>query len=92
MSGRKGKAKKRLDRSFHEDDVDPEEEIDKSAADDPRGEEPPDQSRLAPGDPPSRLDQLAKSDDPVIQLVVEELRASKAVSYTHLTLPTTPYV
>ena len=78
MSGRKGRTKKRLDQSFHEDDVDPEEEFDESAADDPLGEAPRGRSKLAPGDPPSRLDQLANSDDPVIQLVVEELRASKA--------------
>ena len=69
---------KRLDRSFPADLVDPEEEIDESTADDPRGEAPQDESERAPGDPPSRLDQLAKSDDPVIQLVAEELRASKA--------------
>ena len=72
---------KRLDQSFHEDDVDlqdPEEEIDESASGDPRGEAPRGRSELAPGDPPSRLDQLAKSDDPIIQLAAEELRASKA--------------
>ena len=72
---------KRLDQSVNEDDVDlqaPQEEIDESAADDPRGEAPRGRSRLAPGDPPSRLDQLAKSDDPIIQLVAEELRASRA--------------
>ena len=71
---------KRLDQSVNEDDVDLQEEveIDESAADDPRGEAPRGRSRLAPGDPPSRLDQLAKSDDPIIQLVAEELRASRA--------------
>ena len=69
---------KRLDRSFNVDDADPEEEIDEFASGDPRGEAPRGQSELAPGDPPSRLDQLAKSDDPIIQLVAEELRASKA--------------
>ena len=78
MSSRKGKTNKRLDESFNEDDVDTEEEFDASAAGGPRGTKPPDRSGPAPGDPPSRLDQLAKSDDPVIQLVVEELRASKA--------------
>ena len=70
--------KTRLEQSFPEDDVDPVEDGDESAADDSGGDAPPDASELAPGDQPSRLDQLAKSDDPVIQLVAQELRASKA--------------
>ena len=79
MSARKGgKAKKSLNKSFNQDDVDPDEEIDESAADDSRDEAPPDPSELVPGDPPSRLDQLANSSDPLMQLVAEELRASKA--------------
>ena len=52
--------------------------MDESRTDDPRDEVPPGQSEPVPGTPPSRLDQLAKSDDPLIQLVAEELRASKA--------------
>ena len=77
MTGRK-RVKMRLDQSFPEDDVDPVEDGDESAAGDSGGDAPPDASELAPGDQPSRLDQLAKSDDPVIQLVAQELRASKA--------------
>ena len=79
LSARKGgKAKKSLNKSFNQDDVDPDEEIDESAAGDSR-DEVPDPSELVPGDPPSRLDQLANSSDPLMQLVAEELRASKAV-------------
>ena len=77
LSARKS-LRKRLSKSFNQDDVDPDEEIDESAADDSRDEALPDPSELVPGDPPSRLDQLANSSDPLMQLVAEELRASKA--------------
>ena len=76
LSARKS-PRKSLSKSFNQDDVDPDEEIDESAAGDSR-DEVPDPSELVPGDPPSRLDQLANSSDPLIQLVAEELRASRA--------------
>ena len=79
MSARKGgKAKKSLNKSFNQDDVDPDEEIDESAAGDSGDEASPNLSGYAPGDPPSRIDQLASSSDPLMKLVAEELRASKA--------------
>ena len=79
LSARKGgKAKKSLNKSFNQDDVDPDEEIDESAAGGSGDEALPNPSGFVPGDPPSRLDQLASSSDPLMQLVSEELRASKA--------------
>ena len=75
LSSRK-KVKQRLDKSFPRDDVDPEDQEDDAlATGDPDGEEPQDDPGYAPEDPPSLLDQLEASENPLMKLVAQEFRA-----------------
>ena len=66
---------KRLDKSFPRDDVDPDDqEDDAPATGDPDGEEPQDDPGYAPEDPPSLIDQLEASDNPLMKIVAQEFR------------------
>ena len=78
-SGRK-KVKKRLDKSFDQDDIGPgDQEPDESDTAAPRGGTPQGGPEPVPEHyPPSVIDQLEASDDPLMKLVAQQFRDSQA--------------
>ena len=63
-------------RLYPRDDVDPDNQEDGApATGDPDGEEPQDDLGYVPEDPPSLLDQLEASENPLMKLVAQEFRA-----------------